>query len=422
MRTLWSIAKKDLLQVLKDRSALVLMLVVPLVLITVVGFAFGSFYGDGSSQLQITVALSNQESAHDAFIGKILTNALKINTSQLMITVHEYADPAQVISQVTSTSSDAAAVGIVIPANASQTLLNDLQQGSTPKNLVRFYSSPGSSDARVTVVQNIVHEVLQSQLVGSAGVGQVYQVCNHPGNHCAQNTMDAIAIQAALTRASIQSDQAIQSLTAGNAIKVGPFDQAVPGYAIFFSLFGLNAVAATILQEKEDGTFRRLLIAPIQKYALLGGKMLAQFLLTLAQLLILFLIGYFVFKMHIGNWLAVILLLIGTSFAATGLGMVLVSLVRSRRQISPVVSLVTLVTSAIGGAWWPLFLEPTWMQQVAKIGITAWAMEGLNGTMILGKGFTEVLPDILALLVYGLICFIFAMRFFRFQEKTAVAK
>jgi ABC-2 type transport system permease protein len=176
------------------------------------------------------------------------------------------------------------------------------------------------------------------------------------------------------------------------------------------------------LQEKENGTFRRLLIAPIQKYALLGGKMLAQFIVTMAQLSIIFLVGYFVFKVHIHDWLAVSLLLIGTSFAATGLGMLLVSVVRTRAQINPVVSLIVLVTSAVGGAWWPIFIEPTWLQQLAKIGITAWAMEGLNGSMILGKGFMDVLPDILGLFAYGLICLILALRLFRFQQKTAVAK
>ena len=71
------------------------------------------------------------------------------------------------------------------------------------------------------------------------------------------------------------------------------------------------------------------------------------------------------------------------------------------------------------GAWWPLAIEPTWMQQIAKIGITAWAMEGLNGVMLSGKVLTEVLPDVLGLLGYGLICFLIALRFFRFQEKTA---
>ncbi len=423
MKTLWYIAKKDLLQVTKDRSALILMLVVPLVLIAVVGFALGNFYGDGNSQISIKVAISNQETAHDAFIGKTIASALKINTSQLVITVDEYPDTAQVTRQITTSSNDAAVVGIVIPAGASQMLMSDLQQKITPKNLVQFYTLPNSTnDIRVNIVQGLVNTVVQSQLVGSVGVNQVSAVCNQPGNHCTQSTIDAASIQAALAKASEQADQAVEPLTAGHAIKVGVFDQTVPGYAVFFSLFGLNAVAATILQEKEDGTFRRLLIAPIQKYALLGGKMLAQFLLTLAQLSILFLVGYLVFKMHIGDWPTVILLLIGTSFAATGLGIMLVSLVRSRRQINPVVSLITIVTGAIGGVWWPLFTEPTWMQQIAKIGIPAWAMEGLNGTMILGKSFIDVLPDILGLLAYGLICFIIAMRFFRFQEKTSIVK
>jgi ABC-2 type transport system permease protein len=39
--------------------------------------------------------------------------------------------------------------------------------------------------------------------------------------------------------------------------------------------------------------------------------------------------------------------------------------------------------------------------------------------MILGKDVTQVLPDVLGLLAYGIICFIIAMRFFRFQEKAA---
>ena len=421
MKTLWYIAKKDVLQITKDRNGLILMLVVPLVLISIVGFAFGSFYGDGSSQIQITVALNNQETAQNAFIGKAIASALKVNTSQLAITVHEYRHPAQVIEQV-SASNDAANVGMVIPSGASQTLTNDLQQKVTPKNLVQFYTLPDTNDLRITVVQHIVNTVVQSILSGSEGVSQVYQVCQQPRNHCAQNTVDPAAISAAVAKANGEADQAIETLIAGHVNKIGPFDQVLPGYAIFFSLFGLNAVAATILQEKEDGTFRRLLIAPIQKYALLGGKMLAQFIVTMAQLSIIFLVGYFVFKVHMHDWLTVSLLLIGTSFAATGLGMLLVSLVRTRAQITPVVSLVVLVTSAIGGAWWPLFLEPPWLQQLAKIGITAWAMEGLNGSMILGKGFMDILPDILGLLAYGLICLLLALSLFRFQQKTAVVK
>ncbi len=418
MKTLWYIATKDLLQVFKDRNSLILLLFVPLALIVVVGFALGSLFGTGSTQISINVAVNNQDTGQNAYIGKTILSALKINTSQLAITVNEYSDPAKVTQQVTA-SNNAALVGIVIPSGASETLITDTQKGITPKNIVQVYTLPNNSDARIPIIQNIVSSVISSQLVGSAAVGQVQKVCNNPGNHCAQSSIDSIAINTAIATASTQATQATQLLTAGQATKVGPFDQVVPGYAVFFSLFGLNAAAATILQEKEDGTFRRLLIAPIQKYALLGGKLLAQFILTMAQLLILFLFGYFVLKMHISSWPTIILLLIGTSFATTGLGILLVSIIKTRRQLNPVVTLVTLLTAAIGGSWWPLYIEPMWMQQIAKIGIVAWAMEGLNGSMIFGKSFMAVLPDILGLLAYGAICFVIALRLFRFQESAA---
>jgi len=418
MKTLWYIAKKDLLQVLKDRSSFLLLLVVPLVLIAVIGFALGGI-NSGSSQIAITVAVANQD---NGYVGKAVVNALKVNKSSLKITVNQYSNADNAIQQVKDSKAD---VGVVIPAGTTDTLIATSRNTKSTSNLVKVYSLPNSTDARVTIVQNlvssVVNQLVSAQYAGSSAVSQVYKVCSLPGNHCAQQSIDAATIARSVGNASAVAAQnaQVQLLAAGQAPKANNFDQIVPGYAIFFALFGLNAVAATILQEKEDGTFRRLLIAPIQKYSLLGGKVLAQFILTLLQLAILFTIGYFVFHLDVASWPALILLLIGASFATTGLGILLVSVVKTRRQLNPIVTLVTLITAAIGGAWWPLFLEPTWMQQIAKVGITAWAMEGLNAIMIYGKGFESAVPDIIGLLGYGVICFLIALRFFRFQEKAA---
>lgn len=414
MKNLWYIARKDLLQTLKDRNSFFFLLLMPLILITVIGFAFGSFFGNGSTQIDIEVAVSNQD---NGFLGKAIVQALNINTSSLKITVDSYNDPAKVKDQVANNSNVNA--GVVIPANASTMLIAASGNGTLPKNLVQVYSLPGTSDTRPTIIQNIVTNVLTSEVAGSTAVGQVYSVCNQPGNHCATSSINTQNIASTVGQASVTGGSAaVQSLTAGKATSFNNFDQVVPGYAIFFALFSINAVAGTILQEKEDGTFRRLLIAPVQRYALLGGKLLAQFLLTLAQLAVLFAVGYFAFHLTVASWPGLIALLIGASFATTGLGILLVSVVKTRRQLNPIVTLVVLITSAIGGAWWPLFIEPTWMQSIAKIGITAWAMEGLNGVMIFGKDFLQIAPDLLGLLVYGLICFFVATRLFRFQEKA----
>src|SRR5579884_3631472 len=97
MKTVWYIARKDLLLAFKDRGAFILLLIVPLALITVVGLAFGNVFGTSSSQISIDVAVSNQD---NGFVGSAIVNALNINTPQLVIHIHRYNDPASVTQQV----------------------------------------------------------------------------------------------------------------------------------------------------------------------------------------------------------------------------------------------------------------------------------------------------------------------------------
>ena len=151
MKTIWYIAKKDLLENLKDKGTVMLLLAVPLVLITVIGFAFGSLFGSSSSQITITVAVSNQDSGS---IGASIVDALKIDTRQLKITVNEYQDAQRVTEQVADNSNVNA--GIVIPAGTSDRVSSAIKRGTMPHNFVQFYALPSNTDPRATIVQNIV--------------------------------------------------------------------------------------------------------------------------------------------------------------------------------------------------------------------------------------------------------------------------
>lgn len=422
MKAIWYIAKKDLLETIKDRSSFFFMLAMPIIFITVMGFVLSGSFGS-NGPLQVTVAVSNQD---NGAVGNAIVTALKTKNSNIQFNLKNYSDASQVQNAVADTKSNVDA-GVVVPAGTSQKFIGAVENHQPVNNLVQFYTLPSSNNAPAQIAQEVVNGVISNMATNayasSAAVEQVNQVCNTPGNHCAPNTIDPQAISKAVAQsiASASNSVPVQALTAGENVKVSSFDLYVPGYAIFFALFSINAVAGTILQEKEDGTFRRLLIAPIQKYALLGGKVLAQFILTVLQMVILFAFGYIFFRIHIGNLLAVSLLILATAFGITGLGIALVALVKTRRQLNPVVTLVTLVSSIIGGVFFPAWIEPGWMQQIARIGLPFWASEGMNNVMIYGKGLAYVLPDILGLVVYGLICYIIALRFFRFQEKVATA-
>jgi len=182
-------------------------------------------------------------------------------------------------------------------------------------------------------------------------------------------------------------------------------------------MFTVLSAAGGILDEKERGTFKRLLIAPIPQWSLLGGKLLAQFLMGVGQIALMFLFGALAFRVQLGNSLVGLsLITLATCWATTSLGILLVAVIRSRKQIHPITTLIILGSSAIGGSWYPLFLMPRAVQQVARVTLVAWAMEGYNRLMILGGSLADVWVDIGVLVLYGVICFGVGLRLFRFKE------
>jgi ABC-2 type transport system permease protein len=150
---------------------------------------------------------------------------------------------------------------------------------------------------------------------------------------------------------------------------------------------------------------------------LLGGKLIAQFLVGVGQITLMFIFGVLVFHVNLGSSpLGLLLVTLATCWATTSLGILLVAVIRSRKQIHPITTMVILGSSAVGGAWFPLFMMPRWLQQVARITLVAWAMEGYNRLMILGGRLADVWMDIGVLVLYGVICFAVGLKLFKFRE------
>ncbi|MDY0409191.1 ABC transporter permease [Paracerasibacillus soli] len=124
-----------------------------------------------------------------------------------------------------------------------------------------------------------------------------------------------------------------------------------------FVLLGTTAAASSLLDERERGTLRKLQTLPITRMSILSGKMLANFMTALFQMLVLFTVGHFVFGMWLGHSITgLILLIIATAFAATGMAMLIASICKTRAQASGVSLLIVLSMSALGGSWWPLYI------------------------------------------------------------------
>lgn len=196
----------------------------------------------------------------------------------------------------------------------------------------------------------------------------------------------------------------------------GVYEQNVPGYTVMFLFFIVTRVAESILSEKREGTFRRLLVAPIARATILAGKLLPNYLVGLAQVTVMFSIGHFVFGMSLGNSFAgLVLLTLAVSAAATSLGMLVAALARTEAQVGGIATLAILVLAALGGTMVPLFIMPDFMQTLAQITPHAWAMTGYQNLIVRGYGLAEVLPQVGVLLAFTTLFFGIAVWRFRFQ-------
>jgi len=146
-------------------------------------------------------------------------------------------------------------------------------------------------------------------------------------------------------------------------------------------------------------------MAPIGRATLLGGKLLARYVVGVVQMLILFAFGHFVFGVSLGgSVLTFLVLTLLVVFSMTGFSLLVAAFARTREQIIPLGLTVVMLVCAVGGCWWPLFMEPRWLQHVAHATPTAWAMDGLSDLILRDRTLAAISPTLGVLLAYGLAC------------------
>ena len=189
-----------------------------------------------------------------------------------------------------------------------------------------------------------------------------------------------------------------------------------PGFAVMFVMMGVCFAGVAMVQERHHKTLARLLTTPTEKFFIISGKMLGFFLVGFIQFMILILFGQLVLKVNWGNLpLGVLLLVISYVLSVTGIGTLLSVIVRTSAQAGAFAVLISMVTSMLGGAWWPIEIVPKFMQNIARFTPQYWAINGFNKIITRGFGVTEILPNFYVLLAISALSLLLAIRFFRFE-------
>jgi len=195
----------------------------------------------------------------------------------------------------------------------------------------------------------------------------------------------------------------------------GGFNQSVPGMATMYVMFAVFPAAVALMTERKQGTLQRMITLPLTRAQILGGKLLARFLLGMIQYAIVFIFGFFLGVHYGSDPMALGLTMVAFTLCITALTLALSTLLRNENQAGAITLLLTLTLAPLGGAWWPLEIVPDWMRTLGHISPVAWAMDSYSSLIFFNGTLVDVLPYIGVLAAMAIVFFLFGIVRFRVE-------
>ncbi len=405
MKKILAIAWKDLRSTLRNRPALVMMLVAPLGLAALLGFAFGGGQSFDIAATKVVVANLDKGGAEPgqnagAAVQKILSSK---DLSDILATKTATSGAA---AQKAVDNGDAE-VAVIIPADFTSVIYGT---DATATSRVELYKNP-TSQIGGSIVEGIVGQVLADfNGARAAAAGAVALRPSVPGAPSAAQ----VAATAAQTfshdggvSAGLQVAQ--RSPKVGKSSKdVSVTGSILSGMMIFFMFFGAANVARTILTEDRDGTMPRLFTTPTRHGTIIAGKFVAVFLTVLVQAVVLLIAGRLIFSIHWGRIDAVILLTVVAAGVAGGLALLVISFAKTPAQAGAIGSGVYLVLALLGGNFTGTAQTGTTYAFIQQFTPNGWLLHGWDTTMR-GGGIGDIRWQVLVPLGFAVAFFFFAV-------------
>jgi ABC-2 type transport system permease protein len=166
------------------------------------------------------------------------------------------------------------------------------------------------------------------------------------------------------------------------------------GTAVMFMLFGVGAIAASLLREMRSGTAQRLLLMGATGGDILLSKLLYAVALGSFQLFVMMIYGWLIFDLQIWEHLpALLLMIVVTSMVMSSVGLIISALSGTEEQASGIQVVIILSISSIGGAMFPSFMLPPFIRAISQITPVYWAMQGFNDIFWRNQGIAGILLE-----------------------------
>jgi ABC-2 type transport system permease protein len=359
------IALKDLKLFFSDRKSLMLTFAVPIALITLFAFAFGGVGQKKREARPTTIVVADED--HTTESRNIISQLDSLNEFEVYQTTSDTAimwvktgeEPTALIFH--KGFRDSLLAGKQTPVefqyDGAREAEAGILQGALISKLMRFLGTQSMSSK---VETNLGTRYPEMDSESRAGIHE--QIMQDMGPKDGEDEGGSWIKATPVIAQEANSPGLIH---------------AVAGTAIMMLLFSVTGMGASMLDEKQEGTLKKLLYSPLPKNSILFGKVLSTNLICIMQLTIMFLFARLAFGLILAPKLpSLIVMIVATAYACSAFGVLLASFAKTRQQVQAWSTLIILIMSCIGGSMVPSFMMPEFMQRISIFSVNYWGIQG----------------------------------------------
>lgn len=222
----------------------------------------------------------------------------------------------------------------------------------------------------------------------------------------------------AIAREITKPTELIETKIPGREYKM--IDFILPGQLGFSilsaSVFGTAFVFFSLRQTL---VLKRFFATPIRRPYIILGEALSRLIFQLLGSSIILFIGHYAFGFTLVNglWTALELLLLSALgvIVFMGFGFVVSGIAKSENVIPPIANIITLPQFLLCGTFFPVDAFPKWLQVISKALPLTYLNDALRMVAFEGAGLMDISSQLLVLLLWGIVVYAAAVRFFRWE-------
>jgi ABC-2 type transport system permease protein len=374
MKLIWALIRKEFIQLRRDPRLVGFIIVMPIVLTTLFGFA-------------LKLEPDNVKMAYVDEDTSMFSNLIKTNIwSEGYFDLYEVDTVADIRNEI---RLGRARAGLYIPGDFSAELAENNQPSVT-------LFIDGTMPSLATAMDNN-----SSAITDEAVTADMY--FSDPDEPLVVIAQDPFNLE-------------IETLFNPDKIETWFFLPGVVG--ILIMQVALILTSTTVVRERENNTLEQLLVSPMTRSQFILGKIIPYVIIALIDFYAILGFSWLVFDLPLPDSHAVLFLLAVAYLAALiSMGLAISTISQTQQQAIFLSIFVLIPSILLSGFIFPIEAMPSYIQPVAYIIPFTYFVDIIRGILLKGNSLVELIPQFLALAAFAVVFTMFSI--FRFRKTLA---